>query len=55
MSEFQTIRYEAQGPYTALSTAFSHQQLAHAHNWMKYGTPVDPGFGSSVPGESKKK
>lgn len=34
---------EAQGQWTALRSAFSMQQLAHAHNRAKYGIPVDPG------------
>lgn len=33
---------EAQGQWTALRSAFSMQQLAHAHNRAKYGIPVDP-------------
>ena len=44
---------EAQGQYTALRSAFSHQQLAHAHNWLKYGIPVDPGSFVSTPTVSK--
>ena len=34
---------EAQGQWTALRSAFSRQHLAHAHNRIKYGVPVDPG------------
>lgn len=34
---------EAQGQWTALRAAFSHQHLAHAHNKIKFGIPVDPG------------
>ena len=34
---------EAQGQWTALRAAFSHQHLAHAHNRIKFGIPVDPG------------
>ncbi len=34
---------EAQGQWTALRSAFSIQHLAHAHNRVKFGTPVDPG------------
>jgi enoyl-CoA hydratase len=34
---------EAQGQWTALRTAFVHQHLAHSHNRVKYGMPVDPG------------
>jgi enoyl-CoA hydratase len=34
---------EAQGQWTALRAAFSHQHLAHAHNTIKFGIPVDPG------------
>jgi enoyl-CoA hydratase len=34
---------EAQGQYTALRSAFSLQHLAHAHNRVKFGIPVDPG------------
>jgi len=34
---------EAQGQWTALRAAFSHQHLAHAHNTIKFGKPVDPG------------
>ncbi|MFC1895513.1 enoyl-CoA hydratase [Thermodesulfobacteriota bacterium] len=30
---------EAQGQYTAMRAAFSHQQLAHADNLIKYGVP----------------
>ena len=34
---------EAQGQYTALRSAFSLQHLAHAHNRVRFGIPVDPG------------
>ena len=34
---------EAQGQWTALRSAFSLQHLAHAHNRVKFGIPVDPG------------
>lgn len=34
---------EAQGQWTALRSAFSIQHLAHAHNRVKFGIPVDPG------------
>ena len=34
---------EAQGQWTALRAAFSMQHLAHAHNRLKHGIPVDPG------------
>ena len=34
---------EAQGQWTALRAAFTHQHLAHAHNRIKYGIPVEPG------------
>ena len=34
---------EAQGQYTALRAAFTIQHLAHAHNRIRYGIPVDPG------------
>ena len=34
---------EAQGQWTALRAAFSNQHLAHAHNRVKFGIPVDPG------------
>ncbi|MFM2072493.1 MAG: hypothetical protein RLZZ623_2756 [Actinomycetota bacterium] len=34
---------EAQGQWTALRSAFSLQHLAHAHNRVKFGVPVDPG------------
>jgi enoyl-CoA hydratase len=36
---------EAQGQWTALRAAFTHQHLAHAHNTIKFGIPVDPGPG----------
>lgn len=34
---------EAQGQWTALRAAFSRQHLAHAHNRIRFGIPVDPG------------
>jgi len=34
---------EAQGQWTALRAAFTNQHLAHAHNRVKFGIPVDPG------------
>jgi enoyl-CoA hydratase len=34
---------EAQGQWTALRSAFSIQHLAHAHNRLRFGIPVDPG------------
>jgi enoyl-CoA hydratase len=34
---------EAQGQWTALRAAFSMQHLAHAHNRVRFGIPVDPG------------
>jgi len=34
---------EAQGQWTALKAAFSMQHLAHAHNRIRFGIPVDPG------------
>ena len=34
---------EAQGQWTALRAAFSIQHLAHAHNRIKFGVPIDPG------------
>ena len=34
---------EAQGQWNAMRTAFVHQHLAHAHNRIKFGMPVDPG------------
>lgn len=34
---------EAQGQWTALRSAFSIQHLAHAHNRVRFGIPVDPG------------
>lgn len=36
---------EAQGQWTALRSAFSLQHLAHAHNRIRFGMPVDPGPG----------
>ena len=35
---------EAQGQYTALRAAFSLQHLAHAHNRIRFGLPIDPGY-----------
>jgi hypothetical protein len=29
--------------YTAMRSAFSIQHLAHAHNRIRFGIPVDPG------------
>ncbi|WP_116996892.1 enoyl-CoA hydratase [Desertimonas flava] len=34
---------EAQGQWNALRAAFSLQHLAHAHNRIRFGVPVDPG------------
>ncbi len=34
---------EAQGQFTALRSAFSLQHLAHSHNRVRFGIPVDPG------------
>jgi len=34
---------DAQGQFTALRAAFSLQHLAHAHNRVRFGVPVDPG------------
>ena len=34
---------EAQGQWTAFRAAFSIQHLAHAHNRIKFGIPIDPG------------
>ena len=34
---------EAQGQWSALRAAFSRQHLAHAHNRIRFGMPVDPG------------
>lgn len=34
---------EAQGQYTAFKAAFSIQHLAHAHNRVRFGLPIDPG------------
>ncbi len=34
---------EAQGQWTALRAAFTIQHLAHAHNRVRFGIPVDPG------------
>jgi enoyl-CoA hydratase len=38
---------EAQGQWTAFRSAFSLQHLAHAHNRIRFGIPVDPGFSSN--------
>ena len=38
---------EAQGQWTALRAAFSIQHLAHAHNRVRFGIPVDPGPGKA--------
>lgn len=35
---------EAQGQYTAFRAAFTIQHLAHAHNRIRFGIPVDPGY-----------
>lgn len=34
---------EAQGQWNSLRAAFSLQHLAHAHNQIRFGVPVDPG------------
>ena len=34
---------DAQGQFNSLRTAFSLQHLAHAHNRVRFGIPVDPG------------
>jgi enoyl-CoA hydratase len=34
---------DAQGQWTALRSAFMIQHLAHAHNRVRFGVPVDPG------------
>jgi len=34
---------DAQGQWTALRSAFMTQHLAHAHNRVRFGMPVDPG------------
>lgn len=34
---------DAQGQWTAMRAAFSKQHLAHAHNRVRFGMPVDPG------------
>lgn len=34
---------EAQGQWNSLRAAFSLQHLAHAHNRIRFGVPVDPG------------
>ena len=34
---------DAQGQWTALRAAFMTQHLAHAHNRIRFGVPVDPG------------
>ena len=33
---------EAQGQFTAMRAAFSIQHLAHAHNRIRFGVPIDP-------------
>jgi enoyl-CoA hydratase len=38
---------EAQGQWTALRSAFMIQHLAHAHNRVRFGVPVDPGPNAS--------
>ena len=38
---------EAQGQWTALRSAFMIQHLAHAHNRVRFGIPVDPGPNAS--------
>ena len=45
---------EAQGQWTALRSAFSIQHLAHAHNRIRFGIPVDPGPGT-VPAGSENR
>jgi enoyl-CoA hydratase len=42
---------EAQGQWTAMRAAFANQHVAHAHNRIKFGIPVDPGA-SRRPGQS---
>jgi enoyl-CoA hydratase len=34
---------EAQGQWIALRAAFANQHLAHAHNRIRFGIPIDPG------------
>ena len=41
---------EAQGQWTALRSAFSLQHLAHAHNRIRFGVPVDPGSARAAAG-----
>jgi len=41
---------EAQGQWTALRAAFSIQHLAHAHNRVRFGVPMDPGTAGSADG-----
>ncbi len=36
---------DAQGQFSALRAAFGLQHLAHAHNRLKFGLPVDPSYG----------
>jgi enoyl-CoA hydratase len=38
---------DAQGQWTALRSAFMIQHLAHAHNRVRFGMPVDPRPSSS--------
>ena len=45
---------EAQGQWTALRSAFTIQHLAHAHNRVRFGIPVDPGPGV-VPANSENR
>lgn len=40
---------DAQGMWTALRAAFSLQHLAHAHNRLRFGIPIDPGPGGEQP------
>jgi len=40
---------DAQGQWTALRAAFSMQHLAHAHNRLRFGIPVDPGPARATP------
>ena len=35
---------DAQGQWNALRAAFSMQHLAHAHNRLRFGIPIDPGY-----------
>jgi enoyl-CoA hydratase len=39
---------EAQGQWNAFRAAFSLQHIAHAHNRVKFGIPVDPGEQASA-------